>query len=160
MGLTGDKFVEGQRVVRDKLSTLGRHHLQDLMIATAFMDIIDPIAQVADRLGIRLNEVLDRDRDGLCTLLTKISSRWVEMQLRRVRQSNPQQGWDSHDLNDVTALSIALPYCDVIGTERSWTGLINTNKISQPFGTSVINDLRDLPSLLSQAPASGHSNRR
>jgi hypothetical protein len=75
-------------------------------------------------------------------------SRWVEKELRRLRQSNPQKRWEGNDLNDVTALSIVVPYCDVVITERSWTAMLNSQKISRRFNTQVLHDLRELPDLL------------
>ena len=42
------------------------------------------------------------------------------MKLRHQRQANPQKAWHDHDLNDVTALVIAVRYCDVVVTEKSW----------------------------------------
>jgi len=50
--------------------------------------------------------------------------------------------------NDVTALSIAVPYCDVVITERSWAAMINDQKINRRFNTQVLHDLRELPGLL------------
>jgi hypothetical protein len=50
-------------------------------------------------------------------------------------------------------LSIVVPYCDIVVNERSYTGLINTNKINQSFGTEMMSDLGNLPAPLSQPAA-------
>ncbi|SDJ02309.1 hypothetical protein SAMN05444157_1330 [Frankineae bacterium MT45] len=151
--LNGDKFVKGQNDVRDSLDQIGRHRLGDMMIATAVTDILDLLLATCQRLEVDPNPLFDGGATTLGPFLEAMPSRWVEMQLRRVRQSNPQKAWEGNDLNDVSALSIAIPYCDIVVTEKSWTGMINTRKINRPFGTVVVRDLRDLPTLLRSAAA-------
>jgi hypothetical protein len=142
---TGEQFVAGQHLVRDEIARLGRHRLDDAMTGTALGDIAQPIIAACERLNISPDDVFGAHRDTLHALIEAMPSRWVERELRRARQSNPQSRWESNDLNDVTALSIAVPYCRVVVTERQWAGVINTRKINRRFGTVVTHDLRDLP---------------
>lgn len=151
--LSGGRFAQGQEDVRDQLAALGRHRLGDVMTATSIVDILDPLMQIAKKLDVDLGPVFDRGAEALEPLIAAMPSRWVERELRRARQSNPQKRWEANDLNDVIALSIAVPYCDVVVTERSWTGITNTRRINQPFQTKVIRDLRELPSLLADDSA-------
>lgn len=152
--LTGTKFVDGQNEVRDLLTEMGARQLSKFMIATAFRDIIDPLMAIAQKLGLDVNtDIFDKGPDLLVPLLEAMPSRWVEKELRRIRQSNPQKQWEPNDMNDVTALSIAIPYCNVVVTERSWTGMVNTQKVNKPSGTTVLRDLRQLPELLASAAA-------
>lgn len=143
-GLTGGRFVAGQEQVRDQLANLGRHRLGDVMTSTAFVDIIEPMIAACHRLKVNPEDVYGAGRDTLEALLQAMPSRWVERELRRARQSNPQQPWAGNDLNDITALSITIPYCDVVVTERQWSAVINTRKINRRFNTTVLRDVRDL----------------
>lgn len=72
-------------------------------------------------------------------------------ELRRVRLRNPQQPWKRNDLNDLLFLSIAVPYCDVVVTERQWARHINQLGLAQQHGTTVLHDLTDLTEVLSAA---------
>ena len=148
MRLTGTKFVYGQNTVRDRLGELGRHRLGDMMTATAIVDIVDPLLATAERLAVDLERLFDSGPALITRFLEAMPSRWVEKELRRLRQSNPQKRWEGNDLNDVTALSIAVPYCDVVITEGSWTAMINNQKINRRFNTQVLRNLRELPDLL------------
>jgi len=78
----------------------------------------------------------------------RIPSRWVECEMRRLRHANPQKQWEGNDLNDVMALSVAVPYCDVVVTERQWAHFVGVAKLDRRFNTTVISDLRRLPELL------------
>lgn len=148
MRLTETKFVDGQNTVRDRIEELGHQRLGDMMTATAIIDIIDPLLAIAERLAVDLERLFDGSPTLITHFLEAMPSRWVEKELRRIRQSNPQKRWEGNDLNDVTALSITVPYCDVVITERSWTAMINNQKINRRFNTQVLHDLRELPDLL------------
>ena len=92
------------------------------------------------------------DRARVQHFLENVPSRWVTRELRRVRHRNRQQQWQRGDLNDVNALSVATPYCDVVVTERQWARHLNHEGLAEKYGTVVIHDLTELPSLLAAAP--------
>jgi hypothetical protein len=55
---------------------------------------------------------------------------------------------------DLTALSSAIVYCDVVVTERVWTALAARANLGDQFGTIIIRSLDDLePHLISAAVA-------
>lgn len=151
--LNGEKFVQGQNEVRDSLGKIGRRRLDDLMVATAMTDIMDLLIATSLRLGVDLDTLLDGGIATLAPFLKAMPSRWVEKELRRIRQANPQKAWEGNDLWDVSALSIAIPHCDIVLTETIWTGMVNTGKVNRPSGTVVLKDLRQLPDLLVAAVA-------
>jgi hypothetical protein len=68
--------------------------------------------------------------------------------MRRLLHANPLKQWEGNDLNDVSALSIAVPYCDVGITERQWVHSVDRAELGQRFNTAMINDLARLPELL------------
>lgn len=138
--LTDDRFVQGQQEVAEALKKHGRHRLADLMLATAYTDIRMPVAEASFRLGLNPEQVGGRWRQ----IVEAVPSRWVEMKLRHQRQANPQKAWEGNDLNDVTALAIAVPYCDVVVTEKSWSSLLNAAKVGDRFGHLVTPSLQDL----------------
>jgi hypothetical protein len=138
--LADDRFVEGQEAVADWIGELGRHRLEDVMLATAFLDISEPLALAATGLGITGEQLADNAQP----VIEAIPSRWVEMKLRHQRQANPQKNWEGNDLNDVTSLAVAVPYCDSVVTERSWASLINAAKVGDRFATLVTPRLQDV----------------
>jgi len=90
--LTDGRFVDGQRSVTDALKDLGRGRLNDVLVATAVADIIDPVLQISGQLGIAFDDVLDR----MTHLVEAMPSRWGEMKLRQARQANPQKNWSGN----------------------------------------------------------------
>lgn len=145
--VTDDTFVSGQEYVAARINELGRNRLDGVMLGTAFADIIDPLITAAQELGVSLgDDIFDAGR--MTSLIKHMPSRSVEMALRRQRQANPQKAWHGNDFNDVTALAIAVPYCDVVVTERSWSAMLNDAKVPQRFGTLVTPRLEDVIDLL------------
>lgn len=138
--LTDARFVQGQERVADFLQQVGRHRLEDLMLRTAFEDIRAPLREAATRVGVDAEQLSYNGR----ALIEAMPSRWVEMKLRHQRQANPQKVWEGNDLNDVTALAIAVPYCDMVVTERSWSAMLAAAKVPERFGTTVTPRLQDV----------------
>jgi hypothetical protein len=138
--LTDDRFVQGQMAAAAWIEELGHRRLGDIMLATAFTDISQPLALAAAELGITGEQLADNAQ----TIIEAIPSRWAEMKLRHQRQANPQKAWEGSDLNDVTALAVAVPYCDVVVTERSWSALINSAKVDDHYKTLVTRSLHDV----------------
>jgi hypothetical protein len=124
------------------------------MLGTAYADILDPLVLSSVQLGISPDGLFGSNRPTVDAVIAAIPSRRVEMQLRELRQSNPQNQLEGHDFNEVAALSVAVPYRDSVVTERSCTGLINTNKINRSFRTEMTSDLGNLSAPLSQPAAS------
>jgi hypothetical protein len=100
----------------------------------------EPLALAATELGITADQLAENAQ----AIIDAIPSRWAEMKLRHRRQANPQKAWEGNDLNDVTSLAVAVPYCDVVVTERSWASLINAAKVGDRFDTLVTPNLQDL----------------
>lgn len=146
--LTGSKFASGQQDLRDRIVEMGRGRLEDAMTATAIADILEPLLTVCARLGVDPRRLFDGGMEVLGPLVRAIPSRWVEREMRRLRHANPQKQWEGNDLNDVTALSVAVPYCDVVVTERQWVHFVGVAHLDRRFNTTVTSDLRRLPELL------------
>ncbi len=53
-----------------------------------------------------------------------------------------------HDLNDIMSLSIALPYSDVVVTERMWHSVISQAKLDKLRPTRVLKSVQELPPIL------------
>uniref|UniRef100_UPI001C54523B hypothetical protein n=1 Tax=Mycolicibacterium vinylchloridicum TaxID=2736928 RepID=UPI001C54523B len=66
------------------------------------------------------------------------------------RARSPQKPWEGNDLNDVIALAIAVPYCDVVVTEKSWASLVNAAKVGKRFNTLVTRNINDVVDRLSE----------
>ena len=146
-----DQYVEGEvelaRMLLSERAT-GRR-LTDFILASEVMDILqvlnDRFAEAAISRG--LSPDLD-SAEGLTALITGLPSRLTVLELRRQLHENPETRFQPNDLSDIAFLAIAVPYCDVIVTERKWVHHLNRAGLPQRFSTRILSDLAALPRLI------------
>ena len=49
-----------------------------------------------------------------------------------------------NDILDIMFIAIAVPYCDVVVTERGWSKILNQKKIGEMYETKIIHRIEDL----------------
>ncbi|MDV7991584.1 hypothetical protein [Rhodococcus sp. IEGM 1374] len=141
---SAQRFADGQTTLGREIDRLKvRHKLAEVVVGNELSNIMEPLIVECLRCGVDVEDLL-RSRETILNLLENLPSRWVESELRRVRLRNPQQRWVKNDLNDVLALSIAVPYCDIVVTEKQWANHLNQLGIAERYGTVVLHDLADL----------------
>jgi hypothetical protein len=123
----------------------------DVLLVTQLMDIQEPILEALHRAGISEGEFMAREAVELTEFMARVHTRWAGFRLRALRHENAQQPWTDTDLNDVQALAVALVYCDVVVTEKSWTHLIRRGQLDEWFETRVISDLAELTPIIAAA---------
>ncbi|EON34005.1 hypothetical protein GTC6_03475 [Gordonia terrae C-6] len=128
-----------------------RGQLEDVAVMTEAADIFVPLRSECARIGIDPVDVIS-SKQAIYDLVQGLPSRWVMSQLRRVRLRNPQQPWTRNDLNDLSFMSIAVPYCDVVVTERQWARHINQLDLAHKHNTKIYRDLTDLIEVLTPEP--------
>ena len=72
----------------------------------------------------------------------------VSVSLKASYHRNPQHLWKRNDLYDIDAMAQAVPYCDVVVTDKAACSHINRCGLARRLGTKVIARLDDLPGLL------------
>lgn len=67
--------------------------------------------------------------------------------LREWKHRDLNHEWHQHDQSDLLSLAVAVPYADVVVTERRWTHLCEASGLTAKYGTQVC-ALRDLERVL------------
>lgn len=106
------------------------------------------LTEALRRAGLDWSHIYALERDGMTALLEAIPMMHVDSELHRLRDIAAQQPWTPNDLNDLTALTRAVVYCDVVVTENQWASLIRRARLDERYETVVVADLRELPTLL------------
>jgi hypothetical protein len=103
--------VNGLRENRDL-----HRRLDDVLVAQEYViEIFDLWKQAAARAGI---EKWPADRDYMTAFLLALPSRQVAVGIKRRYLQNLNRKWMISDIRDISALSFAVPYCDVVVTDR------------------------------------------
>ncbi|MFD8094189.1 hypothetical protein [Streptomyces malaysiensis] len=151
----GDSYAEQERALSTHLASTPKkkQKLDDLIAAQDLMEISEDIHEAAEAVGIKPLDVYGRlvemgGPEAIKGLLCAMPSVAVRYEARRLKHRNLQWPWQQHDHIDLVSLSVAIPYADIVVTERQWAHLCKVAKLDQRFGTRVISRLGELPQLL------------
>jgi hypothetical protein len=77
----------------------------------------------------------------------------VAVSLKTHFHKNPQHNWDTHDMHDIDALAVAVPYCDAVFTDGAMWNALDRCPALNLFGTELPRTPTDLADWLDQLPA-------
>jgi hypothetical protein len=149
----GDRYARGEeRLARGMVQNgLSKQVLREWVAGSEFVDILDAINEAFDRAGITEAESQNLETaQGMTGLLLDLPSRAITYHLRRLRHENPNTSWEPTDLDDISALAVAIAYCHVVITERQWSHFARIAQLGDQFGTTIISDLSQLPEILAR----------
>jgi hypothetical protein len=100
------------------------------------------------KMGLTLDMFLSIGKDGIKAFYEAIPTLNVMIELARERDNDHNKKISENDATDISFLSVAIPYCDIIVTERFWSSLIEKKKLNTKYKTVILRDLCDLNRIL------------
>jgi hypothetical protein len=121
-----------------------RGRLRDVVSARYLaLELVDVLKEAVEARGLDLAELIDDiDEARQLTDSTPSGDAWISMLTAAHR--NPESPWRPNDIFDFDALSVAIPYCDVVVTDRHACSLANAARLPNRLGTKVIATLDEL----------------
>ena len=93
-----------------------------------------------------------QEKEEFTAFLMSLPSRRVSSMMQFHYLKDVKRDWTINDLRDIAALSRAIPYCDVVVTDKkAWDTAVNRAHLDTEMKTVILRDLQDLPSVLSTA---------
>lgn len=92
-----------------------------------------------------LDDLRNAGPERLMELWESIPSLHVEMELHTEMHCQKSKPWTTHDDRDIACLSLAIPACDVVVTEKFWVDLSRRRKLDDRYITVLLSNLGDLP---------------
>jgi hypothetical protein len=146
-------FAEEQERMREVRRPHGYHRGESGRRATSvevFAEFEEGITAALKGAGLHWGHVYASERAGMERLIELTPMMSVHLELSRLRHEASPKAWEENDLNDLSALSRAIVYCDVVVTERVWADLVGRTNLERRFGTTVLRDLTELvPNMIS-----------
>lgn len=130
-----------------------RRRLEDIVRARLWVwELDDIVAPVLNELGIEPTDLFDvGGKAALSAILHDMPTMNVEFVLRRANFRNGSYTWKTNDIHDLAFLGKAVPYCDIVVTEKHAAQQLRMSKIDERYGTTVLRDIDELPDLLYSA---------
>lgn len=130
-----------------------RRRLDDYLIAEELALATDDINRIAFWHGASTDLLMEswfaKGPEYGSFLLECLPTRTCIFSIRKAKHSNSQWKWQQHDRTDMAALAVAVPYCDIVVTERQWSHVFRSTHLDSRYSTSVLNRIADLIPLLS-----------
>ena len=114
------------------LGAAGR--IRDIILARELLvELFGMLNEALDTRGRRFAELsLDMDRSRAHQLVRSMPSSEVSVELKRAAHQNPQLGWIANDVFDMDTMSLAVPYSDVVATERRTCHALRAAHLGSP----------------------------
>ena len=123
----------------------------DAISARQFLfEFLDNYTKALLSAGFTVNRTPFRTSGQLTEFLMSLPSRRVATMLQFHYLKDASKHWKINDLRDNTALSEAIPYCDMVVTDSEvWNVAVNRAHLDQEFGTPIFRRLTDLAAYVS-----------
>lgn len=102
------------------------------------------LTRVLSLYGKGLDDFLNLGKNRLMAFFEEIPTLNTEIELVTQRDEHWDRRVDPNDMVDVSVLSVAIPYCDIVVTERFWADLAKRKKLDKKYDTVVLSDLSEL----------------
>lgn len=108
---------------------------------------------------LHLDDVM-RDQKTARWLSLAMPSTRVAIELKTAWHRNRDKVWANNDIYDIDALSVAVPYCDIVVTEKACHHVLSSAGLDKRMRSALLRRLRDLPGALQQwMDSDGNSHR-
>ena len=81
----------------------------------------------------------------LPSIYSAMPSMDVAVTLKTSLHRDPSHEWRNNDIYDISALTLTIPYCDVVVTDNSMWSHVTRHKLPERYDTVVISQLAALP---------------
>jgi hypothetical protein len=120
-----------------------RGRLRDVVAARYLaLEVFEALEDALEQRGIALSDLYS-EPVGARRFADSMPGADVWITMLTAMHRNPQTRWSANDIYDVDALCAAVPYCDVVATERHASHLLHAAGLPKRAGTSLVTDLNE-----------------
>lgn len=151
-----DKLEKNRKLHEEKFSSNARRR-RVAMARHYTNEVIEELGKLCLQHDLPLNTwAVDLDayiRQGeeaeeATQFLRSFPSNYTYSTLTVTRDLQKQRPIDKNDLNDIMALSVAIPYCDIVVTEKFWAHEAKSNCLDKIYETHITRNLSEIDPLL------------
>lgn len=141
----GTAQLDHELRVRDWLRSHPRERRrhQDMVLAEEFESVREYVETICIERRVPPPEALrtgnwgPNSGDAMRRLVRSMPSADAWSTLRFLKHRDLNLPWEQHDWTDLWALSVAIPYCDAVVTEKRWAHLATLGKLGNRYETLV-----------------------
>lgn len=142
-------FANKVNSLREKAKSHSKAIRKRAYIADLTFQLQYELHKILHAYGHSLDWFLKWGTTELMEFFTSIPCLNVEMEVSVARDEYWNRSVDPNDLYDVSFLSVAIPYCQHVVTERHWVHIAQSRGLDQKYSTRMYSNLSDLFELFS-----------
>ncbi len=124
-----------------------RGRLRDVISARELcIEFQDILPQALAQRHLALTDVISKQ--SARKFVRAMPSTDVSIELKTAWHRNVNKPWDANDIYDIDAMSLAVPYCDIVVTEKACHHVLKAAGLGERMRTALLRNLEDLPSTL------------
>lgn len=123
--------------------------LADVVLAReAALELLELLYPALKRRGVHEIADLFSSRDAAREVISSMPTSYVSALLKTEQHRNLSKAWVSNDIFDIDSMSLAVPYCDIVVTEKyRWHDLRKAN-LEVRMNTVILRTLKELEAYL------------
>lgn len=143
--------VKHEQYLKDRLA--GRSDLKgklgDIVVARhLYWELGNVLPRHLARYGFTADEFFSHGKEWLTEFLMDVPSAAVNIALREQNFKNSYKAWTGNDIRDFDAMSEAVPYCDIVLTDKHVREQLRKSGVPARLGMLVISRLSELNDVL------------
>lgn len=128
-----------------------RGRLRDVVSARElYIELNASLADVLTERQVSATDVFS-DLQAARALMSAMPSTEVAVELKTAWHRNRDKAWTANDICDIDAMSLAVPYCDVVVTEKACHHALQTAGVGTRMNTVLLRDLQALPETIASS---------
>lgn len=126
-----------------------RDRLRDLISARELIiEFQNILLRVLPERGLQALSEAIKNRDEARAFVRSMPTTEVAIELKTAWHRNRDKQWTANDIFDIDALALAVPYCDIVVTEKACHHMLTAARFGDRMGTALLRSVADLPATL------------
>ena len=139
-----------QRLRLDGEARWRRGRLRDVVSARELIiEFQNILPRALAERGLALSDVAS-DQQSARAFVRAMPSSEVSIALKTAWHRNRDKQWTANDIHDIDAMSLSVPYCDIVVTEKACHHALQAAHLGKRMHTALLRNLVDLPDTLDQ----------
>jgi len=122
-----------------------RRNLDNIVTARyLYWELRDPLMPALTKIGMTMQDFMALGAEGITQFVHDIPTADVLVAFTKANLKNLNRAWKKNDIHDMDALAVAIPYCNVVVTEKhAYTQMFNAG-MGQKYNTKLFRNVEDL----------------
>ena len=148
MSKSNDELTSRIRKRRERTASETVEVRDRIYRASLFLEVQEKFTNSLQRIGRSWPELRKLPDSQMASILDRVPCWDVECTLTSQVERQKTRATEGNDVYDIGALASAIPYCDVVVTEKLWTHLCRVAGLPTKYKTRIVNSIREVAAMI------------